>query len=283
MSDEDVLVGLEEALKVGVVEDQSRGAIARFRFTHAFFRQTLYEEMITPRRIRLHQQVAQALESQYATRLEEHAVELAEHFAYYSDSDELAKTVTYSEMAARRAMSVFDYGEAARLLERAVDVQEVLDPDDKTKRCDLLLALGEALSPAGEPQRVFETIAPEAFVLAEGLDGPERASRTCQMALEALRRYGGTAIRGTPQFRQWVERADGYAVPGTVDRVRADVALAHVAIGSRRLAEARSHAQRALELARRLDHSESLFAAAYFLFAPGLGWPQHEEERLELA
>ena len=48
---------------MGVVEDQSRGAIARYRFTHAFFRQTLYEETITPRRIRLHQQVAQALES----------------------------------------------------------------------------------------------------------------------------------------------------------------------------------------------------------------------------
>jgi tetratricopeptide (TPR) repeat protein len=280
--EEEVLVGLEEALKVGVIEDQSRGAIARFRFTHAFFRQTLYEEMITPRRIRLHQQVALALESQYEARLDDHAVELAEHFAFYSDSDQLAKTVTYSEMAARRAMSVFDYGEAARLLERAVDVQEVLDPDDKTKRCDLLLDLGKALSPAGEPHRVYETLAPEAFVLAEGLDDPERGSRTCQMAIEALYRYGASPIRATPQYRQWVERADGYAAPGTVDRVRADVALGHAATGSRRLAEARLHARRALDLSRRLDHSESLFEATLLLLRPTLDWPQHEAERLEL-
>ena len=197
MQEEEVLVGLEEALKVGVVEDQSRGAMARYRFTHAFFRQTLYEETITPRRIRLHQQVAQALQTQYSARLEEHAVELAEHFAYNTDSAELAKAVEYSEMAARRAMSVYDYGEASRLLEQALNVQEVLDPDDKTKRCDLLLALGEALSPIGESQRVFESLAPEALALAESLDDQERASRTCQMALDALRRYGSSAIRGT--------------------------------------------------------------------------------------
>ncbi len=50
----------------------------RYRFAHAFFRQTLYEEMIAPRRIRLHQQVAAALERQYATAVStEHAAELA--------------------------------------------------------------------------------------------------------------------------------------------------------------------------------------------------------------
>ena len=58
-----------------------RWASVRYRFTHAFFRQTLYEEMIAPQRLKLHQQVARALEKQYAKRLEEHAAELAEHFS----------------------------------------------------------------------------------------------------------------------------------------------------------------------------------------------------------
>ena len=187
----------------------------RYRFTHAFFRQTMYEELMTPRRIRLHQQVAQTLEAQYAQRLEEHAVELAEHFAFYSDPADLAKAVQYGEMAARRAMSVFDYGEAVRLLERAIDVQEVLDPDDKAKRCDLLLALGEALNSAGEPQRVFEAVAEEAFALAEGLNDRERSSRACFVAQWGLRVYGGPGVRGTPVDRQWTERADRYATGGT--------------------------------------------------------------------
>lgn len=55
--------------------------LVRYRFTHAFFRQMLYEELIAPQRLQLHQQVARSLEKQYANRLEEHAAELAEHFS----------------------------------------------------------------------------------------------------------------------------------------------------------------------------------------------------------
>ena len=54
---------IEEAKRVAVVEERPGvGATVTYRFAHAFFRQTLYEEMIAPRRIRLHQQVARALE-----------------------------------------------------------------------------------------------------------------------------------------------------------------------------------------------------------------------------
>ena len=36
-------------------------------------------------------------------------------------------------MAAQRATDVYAYGEAVRLLQQALKVQEVLDPDDKAK------------------------------------------------------------------------------------------------------------------------------------------------------
>jgi len=42
-----------------------------------------------------------------------------------------------------------------QLLEQALKVQEVLDPEDKEKRCDLLLALSAALIYANEPQRAL--------------------------------------------------------------------------------------------------------------------------------
>jgi hypothetical protein len=278
VSEEEVLVGLEEALKVGVVEDQSRGTFVRYRFTHAFFRQTLYEETITPRRIRLHQQVAQALESQYSARLEEHAVELGEHFAFHSDPEGLAKAVDYGEMAARRALSVFDYGEAARLLDRTIDVQEVLDPDDKSKRCDLFLDLGEALMPAGEPQRVFQSVAEEAFALAESLADRGRASRACGTAITAINRYGAATMMGTAETAQWAGRADQYAEPGTIDRVRADVALSDVQIGARRMTEGRALRLQALELALRLDDPETLFYVASRTISTTPTAPHQEEE-----
>ena len=127
---------------------------ANYWFTHAFFRQSMYEEIIAPRRIRLHQEVALALEEVHAARLEEHATELAEHFSHSSDPSALAKAIEYGEMAGQRATAVFAYAEGVRHLERCLQVQEVLDPDDKDKRCDLLLALGQALVLAGEPRRV---------------------------------------------------------------------------------------------------------------------------------
>jgi class 3 adenylate cyclase len=149
--DEEALLGaLEEAVHVGVLEERSRAGDVRYRFAHAFFRQSLYEEMIAPRRIRMHQQVAQALEQQYAERLEEHAAELAEHFSYSSDKSQLGKAVAYGVMAAQRASAVFAHGEAAALYGRALDVQEVLDPSDRARRYDLLLAQAPAYRHAGD-------------------------------------------------------------------------------------------------------------------------------------
>jgi hypothetical protein len=47
-----------------------------------------------------------------------------------------------------------------RQLERALAVQDLVDSDDRVKRCDLLLALGAALFPAVETERVIEQVAP---------------------------------------------------------------------------------------------------------------------------
>ena len=68
VTEEDLFAMLEEAQAAAVIEEQStvRGAVG-FRFAHALFRQTLYEEIFAPRRIRLHQQVGQALEEVYGT------------------------------------------------------------------------------------------------------------------------------------------------------------------------------------------------------------------------
>src|SRR5262249_46498478 len=156
-----------------------QAGVLAYRFAHAFFRQTLYEELFTPRRIRLHQQVARALERRYATRLEEHAAELAEHFAQSTDPEDLAKAAQYGELAARGAVALYAYSEAGRLVGGALEAQAVGDPDDQTTRCDLLLALGAALLRAGEPLRVADETAEEAFRLAEALDDRRRAAHAC--------------------------------------------------------------------------------------------------------
>ena len=275
---------LEEAANAGLIEERSSvPAGVTYRFAHAFFRQTLYEETIAPRRVRLHQRVGEAIEKAYPDRLEDHASELADHFTNAPAISDLAKAVAYGEMAARQAQSVYAYGEAVRLLEQALQVQEVVEPDDKARRCDLLLALGEALMPAGEPRKVLDSVAPEAFALAEALADRGRASRASQVALEALTRYGAATVIGSPEAGLWVERADRYAEPGTRERVFADVTMAAVRLGEGNLAEGKALRLGGLELARALDDPESLFFAAAALLSTTPRTPRQEAEVWELA
>src|SRR5262249_60717250 len=89
---------------------------------------------------------------------------------------DLARALDYSRRAAALALAVSAAGEAGRLLEHALAIQEVLAPDDRALRCDLLIDAGQALSDAGEARRVLDDVAPEAFRLGGGPAGPERAS-----------------------------------------------------------------------------------------------------------
>jgi len=264
LPEEEILQALEEATERAVIEARSAvGANVTYRFAHAFFRQTLYEEISPARRIRWHQQVARALEAVHGRRLDEHATELAEHFSHSSDRRDLNKAVTYGQAAARRALSVYAYGEAARHLERALEVQDVLAPDDHVKRCDLLLALGEALMPAGEPLRAANQVAFEAFTLAEAGDDRARAARAACLGLEGLHRALAAGAPRTPEWAQWAERADHYAAPESPQRVLADIGLARAQITIERRSEGILLLRRALDLARRLDNPEMFFTAGW--------------------
>ena len=249
---EDELVSaLEEATRIGVLEEETQPGVISYRFSHAFFRQTLYEELSAPRRLRIHQDVARVLEQQYAARRQEHAAELADHFSQSTDPADLEKAVEYGQLAAKRAMSVFDYGEAVRLLKKAVDVQEVLNSDDRLRYCDLFLELAEALMPAGQPLEAVQAHTEKAFQIAEELSHAEMATRACRAAFDAIARsLGGTSTAPHPLLRLWSERADRYAKPGTPDRVNADLAAIQLLVAGGHWREANARAFNALEVAR---------------------------------
>ena len=283
VSDDELFTAIEEAKGAAVVEERSMVvATVTYRFTHAFFRQTLYEEIIAPRRIRLHQQVGQALEEVYVRRLEEHAAELAEHFSYSPDAEGLAKAVSYSEMAAEGAASVYAYGEAARLLEQALKVQEVLDPEDKAKRCDLLLALSPALRYNAEPRRTLDVELPEAFSLAEAIGDSTRASRACGEAFSSLYLYRALPAFGTPEAAEWAKRADQHASPDTRERVVADILLGAYACQTECQNEGLPLLHRAIDLSRRIGDNR-LFTIAARTWVSYALTPHHIEECGRLA
>jgi len=271
MSDDELFGALEEARKAAVIEERTgAGAKVNYRFAHAFFCQTLYEETIAPRRIRLHQQVARALEEIYNNRLEVHASELAEHFSYSSDRADLEKAVSYGEMAARRATDVYSYGEAARLLEQALKVQEVLGPEEKLKRCDLFLALGWARFYNHDYRHIMDNEAPAALALAEGIGDIQRACQACLLATFAISGTGMGLGFGTDEAMRWVEAFDRYASPNTIERAWANQALGGIKIAAHDVAGAWPLFRESTLLARKLGDASALANCGgdYLWFCP---------------
>jgi predicted ATPase len=81
LSEERLLEALEEALAARIIEEIPP-VMGRYQFTHALTQQTLLEELSLTRRVRLHARIAEALEGLYGASVEEHAAELAYHFAF---------------------------------------------------------------------------------------------------------------------------------------------------------------------------------------------------------
>jgi DNA-binding CsgD family transcriptional regulator len=275
MTEDEMFVALEEAQSVAVIQESSgTGPILSFRFNHSFFRQTLYDDLFTPRRIRLHRQIGEILEDVYTGSIERHAREISEHFSHSSDQETLHKALNYTRMAAEDAISMSAYGEAVRLFTHALDIHEMVGPGEPAERCHLMLSLGSAMISAGEPLRTAEQIAPDALKLAQSLDDNDLASQSCELALEGLWRYGTALMVGTHQYRNWAELADTYATPNTPARVHADIAMAGVRASEGRTSEEWVLRHQALELARDLNNPEVLFRAVYACLWPG---PQQQQ------
>ena len=93
ISEDQVLEALEEALEARLIEELPQ-AVGRYQFAHRLAQETLIQELSLTQRVRLHARIALALEELYGARVNEHAAELAYHFAQ-------AETVTGTEKLVR--------------------------------------------------------------------------------------------------------------------------------------------------------------------------------------
>jgi eukaryotic-like serine/threonine-protein kinase len=140
---------LDEAIDARVVS-QVPGAIGRMRFAHVLIRDAAYQGLARSRRVQLHRQVGEALETLYSSDLAPHLAELAHHFFEAAAGGEGQKAVAYARRAGSRAVELLAYEEAVRLHEMAL---AALGPDSAAtarSRCELLLALADAKGRAGD-------------------------------------------------------------------------------------------------------------------------------------
>ena len=270
---------VEEAQRMHMLTPAEGGTLS---FTHDLIRQTLLSELSLPRRQRLHERVAEAMEDLLVKGAQPQFAELAAHYRLANTPEALRKAVDYAGRAAAHAAQVYAYREAAELYEQALGALDLLAPGSKKERCDLLLALGGVLLPAGESLRVINYVAPLALQIAESTHDDPRARQACALATEAHRRRGMRMVTLTDEWQSWARMYDLYAGQETPDRVRLNIDLAEYSHITGQEAEARRRRTEALETARRIGTTDEILRATSFCIYYTQA-PSHQLERLRLA
>jgi DNA-binding SARP family transcriptional activator/tetratricopeptide (TPR) repeat protein len=134
-----VLDALEEAVAAGLLTDAEHGD---YVFAHALVRQTIYEQLGSARRMRLHHQLGETLEA--LVDAETHLEELAHHFAEAAGDGQAVKAADYALAAGRSATARLGHEEAVAHYERGLEALGLAGSPQKQRRCELLLALGLA-------------------------------------------------------------------------------------------------------------------------------------------
>jgi tetratricopeptide (TPR) repeat protein len=92
----------------------------RFSFVHALIRETLYGELTTTRRVRLHRRVGAAIEGLARGRSDQPLADLAYHFVQAASADVADKAIDYATRAGDRAADALAHEEAVRLYDMAL-------------------------------------------------------------------------------------------------------------------------------------------------------------------
>ena len=270
-----ILALLDEGLEARVISEIA-GTIGRMRFVHALIRDAAYHRLTRSRRVQLHRQAGEALETLYSVDLDPHLAHLAHHF-FESAADGIGeKAVDYARRAGARAVALLAYEEAARLYQMALEALRQDAAASARLRCGLLLALADAQGRAGDDQRAKST-----FVRAADL---ARSAQLPEMLAHAAAGYGGRFLwaHALTDERLVPMLEDGLSALGEADSVlrvqllsRLAAALRHGPSGDQR----ERLSEEAIQIARRIGDPATL---AYALAAAeaALHAPHNAHKRL---
>jgi tetratricopeptide (TPR) repeat protein/predicted Ser/Thr protein kinase len=145
-----LLDAIDEAVRAQLIAEAAGGR-GRLTFRHALIRETLYGELLSARRIRLHRRVAEAIEEGTRGRANPPLADLAYHFSQSASAGTANKAVEYAMRAGDRAAELLAYEEAARMYDLALQSVEFADaPDLVARRVDLHIRRARAFGSLGQ-------------------------------------------------------------------------------------------------------------------------------------
>jgi tetratricopeptide (TPR) repeat protein len=123
IAEQEFMEALDEGLGLRIAEALPTDS-ERYRFSHALIQQAVYEEIPPLRKAGVHATIANALEQTHQADLDQHAAELAHHFARAGAVAGAEKVVMYSLIAGERALASFAYEQAVVHFGRIVDAND---------------------------------------------------------------------------------------------------------------------------------------------------------------
>jgi tetratricopeptide (TPR) repeat protein len=282
---EDLVDLLDAGVEEGLLLPVTAGTM-RYRFSHDLVRETLYDELLPGRRIRIHRATAEVLESLPTASLAElafHSFQAAQgHGADTDDANRRRreKAIAYARGAAEQAARSLAYEEAARLYRMSLAVLDLSSAPDERLRTEILLALGDVEARSGELEEARGTF--------------REAARIARATGEAT--HLARAALGYSGRLPWIRVGnDVSAIPmvqdalvllgGSDDRLRVRL-LTRLACAWRSSPERRQEcdtlSQQAVDLARQIGDPGTLsYALAGRYWATW--WPENPHDRLALA
>jgi tetratricopeptide (TPR) repeat protein len=187
---EQLMLALEPAVAAGLLTaDDSRWG---YRFRHPLIQESIYSGVSGVDRNRLHARVAASLEALPDRGRVGRPAQLAHHYLAAGPLGDPDKAVAYCRSAAHAAGQVGAWGEAARLLNEAVEAMGRGASDSAAMRCDALVELGCAYRAEGRIVESHEALK-QAIELGDGIGDEERV-------LSAAVAFGSVSLWGS---RAW--------------------------------------------------------------------------------
>jgi predicted ATPase len=246
---------MDELFKTGLIKERVIRGEGICSFADILVRDVVYEEVSPLKRKKLHGVVGYALEQVYAKKVDEHLGELASHFLESGDKD---KALDYFLKAGDKAAKIYANNEASFYLQSALKFLEEKEGETREK-ARVLEKLGDIKRLVGEYDLCMK-LWNEALQVRKQLNEKEKVAGLHRKMAHTLWYDIGNAEQAREHFDEALKILE--AQPENVELAAIYAARAFMSNFTEDVTKARYWAEKALELAKKLNASEAI-ASAY--------------------
>jgi len=246
---------MDKMFKTGLIKERVIHGEGICSFADVIVRDVVYEEVSPLKQKKLHRIVGDALEKVYAKKIDEHLGELASHFLESGDKD---KALDYFLKAGEKAQKVYANAEAASYFQSALRLLEEKE-DETREKARILERLGDIKRLVGEYQTCLKHWT-EGSQLWNQLSEKADVARLHRKMANVLWEDVGDTEKGKEHFNEALKILE--AGPENVELASLYEDIAHMHYRIEDVPQARSWAEKALELAKKLNAYE-VIASSY--------------------